>query len=204
MSRQEAKQRIHNTAVITTPTGQAAKAGVIGPEHLTAIGTTLKKVPSHISTEEKDTAEQILLQAAKSLDGSVVAKLGHKILTQMDQDGTPPREQDLREPLHRLYTRTKTDGTLIFHGQLAPEAGALFTAVLSPLAKLRASTPDGPDGRSVPERQGDALAEMVQLAAGNTNVPTEAGEPPHVTVTVPLEVLEQRVGTADTGRGGFG
>src|SRR4030088_689879 len=50
--------------------------------------------------------------------------------------------------------------------------------------------------RDTPERLGDAFVDILRLAAGNDDVPSQGGEKPTVVVTVPLEVLEKEVGTA--------
>jgi len=68
--------------------------------------------------------------------------------------------------------------------------------VLSPLAKPRPSDDTGPDPRSAAERQGDALVEILSLAAETGSVPGEAGEKPHVLVTIPLDTLRDGIGHA--------
>jgi hypothetical protein len=82
---------------------------------------------------------------------------------------------------------------MVFRGELEPEASALLQALLGPLARPRPSSNDGPDARSAAERNGDALVEILHLAAANDGLP---GEKPHVLVTIPFQVLADQVGSA--------
>src|SRR5262249_16412978 len=53
-----------------------------------------------------------------------------------------------------------------------------------------------------PERQGDAFAEIIELAAGSDDLPEEGGERPHLALTMSLKDFQQQRGTADVeGRG---
>jgi len=65
--------------------------------------------------------------------------------------------------------------------------------VLSPLAKPTSAS----DTRTTPERQGDALAEIIDLAAGSEDLPNEGGERPHIALTMSLKDFLAQRGTAD-------
>ncbi|WNV86161.1 DUF222 domain-containing protein [Umezawaea sp. Da 62-37] len=88
---------------------------------------------------------------------------------------------------------------LEFSGWLGAEQGELLRALIGPLAKPHAADPAGPDTRTLPERQGDALADVLNLASRSRDLPIEAGERPHVTVTVDYKTLVSGVGTATLG-----
>jgi hypothetical protein len=68
--------------------------------------------------------------------------------------------------------------------------------VLSPLAKPRPSSEEGPDQRTPAQRHGDALVEVLRLAADTGQLPSEAGDKPHLLVTIPLQALRVGLGTA--------
>ena len=53
------------------------------------------------------------------------------------------------------------------------------------------------------QRQGDAFVEIIELAAGSKDVPSEGGERPHVAVTMSLETLTRETGTAALEAGGY-
>jgi hypothetical protein len=80
---------------------------------------------------------------------------------------------------------------------LCPEAAAGLQAALTALAK-----PDSAeDLRTVAERQGDALADLIDTALASGKLPETGGEKPHLLVTVSLETLQTGIGAAtlDTG-----
>lgn len=60
----------------------------------------------------------------------------------------------------------------------------------------------GPDLRDAVQRDADALVELAQRALGSGELPRDGGERPQVVVTVPLAVLQGRIGTASLGFGG--
>ncbi|WP_030474356.1 DUF222 domain-containing protein, partial [Lentzea aerocolonigenes] len=72
--------------------------------------------------------------------------------------------------------------------------GAKYEALLDPLAKPRPDTGQGPDERSRSEREGDALAELVDLMLRADQLPEHGGEPVTLTVTMRHEDLAERVG----------
>jgi len=83
-----------------------------------------------------------------------------------------------------------------FSGEFEPEIAALAEALMVPLAKPDAAVNGVPDQRTVAERQGDAVAEIFELAARAPDLPVKAAERAVVTVTVGLEELQRRAATA--------
>jgi hypothetical protein len=51
-------------------------------------------------------------------------------------------------------------------------------------------------GRFPAQRHGDALVEVLRLAADSGQLPSEAGDKPHLLVTIPLQNLRDGLGTA--------
>jgi hypothetical protein len=136
------------------------------------------------------------VRTAHSTDARTISKLGRMILQHLDQDGPQPRETDPTRQPNELRTHTTRGGRMRFTGDIDAEAAALFTELLGSLAKPRPTTATGRDPRDAPERLGDAFVDILRLAAGNDEVPSQGGEKPTVVVTVPLEVLEKELGTA--------
>lgn len=211
ISPREAKRRLDQAQTVTeTPlmsggvvpaplpaAGAAARDGVIGADHLDVIGRALTGLPLHLSPEVVAEAETTLVTAAASLDAHALSRVGARVRALLDQDGAPPREAELANPANELHLSTRPNGRTAFRGELEPEASALFRVLLSPLARPRPTAADGPDSRSPAERQGDAFAELLHLATGSADLPTEAGERPHLLVTMPLDALREGCGTAD-------
>jgi hypothetical protein len=90
------------------------------------------------------------------------------------------------------------DGRFRLTGWLDEAGAAAVNAVLDPLCAPRH---DDDQPRTASQRRADALVEVCQLAARTAQLPDNGGQPPQVVVTVPFQVLHQRLGTGmlDTG-----
>ncbi|WP_238412420.1 HNH endonuclease signature motif containing protein [Saccharothrix deserti] len=82
-------------------------------------------------------------------------------------------------------------GRVEFWGELSAETGARFTAMLEPLSQPR---PDGPKDRA--HRLGEAFGDLIALASRSEHLPSEAGERPHISITIDLDTLRRGVGHA--------
>ncbi|MGH3519716.1 MAG: DUF222 domain-containing protein, partial [Haloechinothrix sp.] len=166
--------------------------GAIGPGHVEAIRATVDRFPRPISLEDRVKAEEILVAAARDHEPAVIARLGREILARLDQDGTPPDDEELARPRRSLDLCEYAGGRLRGSFDLDPETGTLLSNLLSPHTSP-CDTDEGPDPRSRAERQGDAFAEVLRLAAACPDGPTEAGEPVNLLVTIPLDRLEREL-----------
>ncbi len=214
ISTHEARRRIaHARALTETPlvsggtvpaalpaTAAALRAGDLGPEHVEVIVTALGGPPPHVPAADVALAERSLVDAAVSLDGHTLRRVASRLREVLDQDGAPPDDRELAEPVNELHLHTRRDGRLVVRGEFEPEAAALITTALSPLARPRPADDAGPDPRSTAGRNGDALVELVRLAADGGGLPSEGGEKPHVLVTIPFQVLRAGRGGAGFGR----
>ncbi|HEY2825816.1 MAG TPA: DUF222 domain-containing protein, partial [Gemmatimonadales bacterium] len=161
---------------------EALAAGQLGPDHLDVITKALKKIPSRVDFADRELAEGMLLEHAGNLDALALKRSARHILVWLDQDGPEPLD-DPESPANELHVDTLRDGRVQFAGRLDPEAGALLTGLLGPLAKPRPA--DGvPDLRGVGERQGDAFAELLRLCANAAEAPVDGGERPHLNLTI--------------------
>ncbi|QUQ66044.1 HNH endonuclease signature motif containing protein [Kutzneria sp. CA-103260] len=168
---------------------EAARAGRLSKQHLTVLDKTLAEAPE----PDRDKVETELLDKARTFDGAALRMLGQRILQLLDQDGKEPDDPDLAEPAREFHYTNRRDGSMVFRGKFDPESGATLEAMLSPLAKPASAS----DTRTTAQRQGDALAEIIDLAAGSDSLPDEGGEKPHLALTMPLaDFLAQR-GTAE-------
>lgn len=205
----EARRRLQHTHALTeTPlvsggsapaplpaTADAVRAGVLGADHVEVIGRALTGLPPHVPPAAIAEAEQTLVAAATSMDARTLSRVGERVRVLLDQDGSPPADTELANPTNELHLMTRANGRTVFRGELEPEASALFSVLLSPLAKPRPSSAEGPDPRTPAERNGDALADLLRLAADHVDLPAEAGTKPHLLVTIPLQALREASGT---------
>ncbi|MDQ2583142.1 HNH endonuclease signature motif containing protein [Saccharothrix yanglingensis] len=177
----------------TSPTGQplpplhpvtGAVVGELSDGHLTELARA-------ISLRLPDGSEEILVEAARSVEPKAVRQLADRIRDRAEQDRVDEVDEPAAETGDVLHLRDLPGGRLEFFGELSAESGARFTAMLEPLSAPR---PDGP--RDAARRRGEAFADLIHLASRSTDVPSEAGERPHISVTIDHEALRRGVGHA--------
>ncbi|KAA9153540.1 DUF222 domain-containing protein, partial [Amycolatopsis acidicola] len=171
----------------------ALAEGAIGPEQVETIHAAVHALPATASTDDRAVAEKILCEAASVSEPRIVARLGREIAQRLDPDGHQPDDQDPARPQRRLDITERHNGGITGSFDLDTETGALLTTLLSPLTTPRASD-DGPDLRTPSERRGDAFADILRLAAHSPDIPTEAGEPATLLVSVTLDQLTTGLG----------
>ncbi|WP_051773497.1 DUF222 domain-containing protein [Saccharothrix sp. NRRL B-16314] len=138
-----------------------------------------------------DWSEEVLVEAAGSVEPKVVRQLADRIRDRVEQDSVDELDEPAAEPADVLYVRDLPGGRVEFWGEVSAETGARFTAMLEPLATPR---PEGPKDRA--HRFGEAFADVISLASRSGDLPSEAGERPHISVTVDMETLRRGVGHA--------
>ena len=185
--------------------GKAVAAGQVMPAQVDAIVQVFATLPDTLDEPGRERLEEILVDAAESADPVKLRRLGRRTAYLLDQDGREPTVRDLMEGgENTLDLRVLSDGSAHFRGTLAPEPAALLRAMIDAGAKPT-STPDqqgdatnpaGLDVRSVFQRQGDALAEILRAAADSGVTPIQGGQKPHLIVTIPLAHLESGLGEA--------
>ncbi|MFC3897232.1 DUF222 domain-containing protein, partial [Lentzea rhizosphaerae] len=127
--------------------------------------------------------------------------LGGKLAYSLYQNDPEPREPDQTPPPANEHSMQWKNGRLEIRAKLDKVTGAKYEALLDPLAKPRPDTGEGPDPRTRSQREGDALAELIELMLRADQLPEHGGEPVTMTVTMRYEDLVKQVGEAmlDTG-----
>jgi 5-methylcytosine-specific restriction endonuclease McrA len=190
VTRAEAKDLVRH-AVLFQRDGirEAARDGMLSKQHLVVLDKTLAEV----SERDRDKVEAALVEKAVEFDGAALRVIGQRIVQLLDQDGRAPDDKELAEPRREFHYGSRKDGSVVFRGKIDQEAGAKLAAMMSPLAKPTSAA----DPRSTEERQGDAFAEIIDLAAGSDELPEEGGEKPHLALTMSLTDFLAQQGTAD-------
>ena len=199
LSRGEAKARVVQASTPMPLVKDALAAGEIGPEHVTQIQKVLAQAPAGLPEVDRASSEATLVELARQARPVDVAKAGQRILGHWNIEGTPPEDRERRHagPHREFRGRYRHDGQYVFSGELDPETAAELEGAMHPLAKPDPVDADGlPDPRTPVQRRGDALAEIIGLAARADDLPTTGGERAVVIVTVSLAELEQRADTA--------
>ncbi|GAA3460430.1 DUF222 domain-containing protein [Saccharothrix longispora] len=151
----------------------------------------LTELARAISLRLPDGSEEILVEAARSVEPKAVRQLADRIRDRAEQDRVDEVDEPAADPGDILHLRDLPGGRLEFFGELSAESGARFTALLEPLSTPR---PDGP--RDTARRRGEAFADLIHLASRSTDLPSEAGERPHISVTIDHDTLRRGVGHA--------
>jgi hypothetical protein len=168
-------------------TAQAAAEGALSVEHVAVVAEAMKTLPAEV--------EALVVDFARDHEPAAVRKFGHDLTYSIYQNDPEPRDPE-PAPGNQHVMRWR-DGQLEIRAKLDTVTGAKYEALLDPLAKPRPETPEqGPDPRSRSEREGDALAELVDLMLRADQMPEHGGEPVTLTLTMRYEDLADQVGTA--------
>nr|WP_281356911.1 DUF222 domain-containing protein [Fodinicola acaciae] len=179
---------------------EARRRGDLADSQLDAIRTVITKLPAHVDFQQRREAEAAMVEGAKHIDAGRLYRLGTRLHAYLDPDCAAPSDKEDAKPRREPHLHTGRDGRLAPRVILDAETGCLLQEVLSPPA-----TPAGEDGkpdpRSAAERNGDALAEILNLVADAGKLPIQGAERPHLTVTVAWEMLRDRLGVASAYEG---
>src|SRR3954454_192030 len=199
VSPKEAKDRVAEATADLPEMRKSLESGDINREHAHEIQHILAQAPDSVPEEELSATEATLVELAQQAIPSVVRRVGQRILVYSDLEDKDPhdRERKLSAPLREFGYRIQRDGSMKYTGTFDAEFAQFVESLLIPLAKPNPVDAFGnPDPRTLEERQGDAIAAIFDLAGRAPDLPTKAGERAAVTVTISLEELERRAGTA--------
>jgi Domain of unknown function (DUF222)/HNH endonuclease len=199
ISRPDARHRLAQAAELhaqTTPTGSVIEAalpdtaealaqGAVSAEHVDVIRKTLKDLPD-LAPGQRARAEQVMLERASEDDPRALARFGARLRDLVDPDGPPPPHDEPERPERELRRHIRRDGTMDFKGHLDAETAHLFEALLKPFDKSDAGVTEH---RGYAEQAGDALADVLKLAANCPDLPTHNGLRTEIAITVSLETL---------------
>jgi hypothetical protein len=176
-----------------TPTGSAVEPalpavaaamadGDLSEDHVEVLAEAMAALPSAAEAHVVDYALQHEPHSAKAFCKELAYRL--------DQDGPEPKLPEQAQPKNFLRRRWQSGRYHLF-ADLDATTGAKLDALLDPLAK-----PEPDDLRHAPEREGDALCEIVDLALRADQHRVHGGERSQLTVTVDYADLRAAIGTA--------
>jgi hypothetical protein len=174
----------------------ALHAGAIDGEHLDVVVEVFKHLPDWATVEDRELVETTLAADARETHPNAVRRLGEQIIARLDQDGPAPKvEAEQAEPKNSLRYRRTASGRFIATLDIEQEAGEQIEDMLTVLG---APKPD--DQRSHAQRLGDAFTEIIQVAAGASDMPSKK---PHLSIHVDYNFLLEGIGTATLDGGSF-
>ncbi|HEX8869738.1 MAG TPA: DUF222 domain-containing protein [Lentzea sp.] len=199
--RNTARQRVEQAGLLSgkiTPTGSelapelpvtavAAAEGALSVAHVTAIAEVMKELPAEY--------ESLVVDVAREHEPRAVREFGRKLAYQLFQNDPEPPDAEPSAQGNQHWKQWK-NGKLHLRAILDAATGAAYETMLDPLAKPRPATEQGPDARSRSEREGDALAELVDLITRADQLPDHGGEPVTLTLTMSYDDLAAQTGHA--------
>jgi hypothetical protein len=214
ISRHEAKTRVREADQLgerRTLTGEplpplrrvaadARALGVLSGEQVRVVLDAVNALPAHVSVEQAESAERILVEAAHSLAPRDLKGVATQLRDTIDPDGPPPNEAEIAR--RRDVTLVPLpDGTVKLAGLLDPVTGATALAYLTARSAPRPDDATGRDERSAGQRRHDAFAELLRLAGRAHEYADDTGPGVQVTVTIPSEQLAAGTGRVFTSLG---
>ncbi|MCR3749499.1 HNH endonuclease signature motif containing protein [Lentzea californiensis] len=192
VSRRRIKQ-VQALCPTVTPTGSriapalpgvaaAMAEGELSEDHVEVLAEAMAALPS--------VAEEHVVEYARQHEPRSAKAFCKELAYRLDQDGPEPKDP---QPVARknVLRRQWRGGRYLLSADLDAETGAKLDALIDPLAK-----PEPHDQRCAPEREGDALCEVIDLALRADGSRIHGGERVQLTVTVDYDKLREGVGSA--------
>jgi hypothetical protein len=175
---------------------EAFATGDVTAEHVSVAADALATLPPTVDAATVSRAEAYLVEQARLHNPKALGHLGRHLRHVLDPErgDTLAAEEEHHRATRSLDVRQRADGSADLRGHLDPELTASLLSHLTPLASPRPAADGSPDLRTTGQRNADALADLLKIAAGADGTPIRHGSRPTVTVTMALETLERRLG----------
>jgi len=170
----------------------ALAAGELTPEHVEVIHNIFSDAPGTVSPDDLAESEEILVTLARHAVPFSVRKAGLQLLAHWRIEDKKPKDDDRDQanPVRRLKFRFDNHGQMHLSGIVDSDTGARLKGMIEPMSGPESAD----DPRSLEERQGDAFADVVDLAARAPDLPAAGGDNGVAMVTVKLSDLQRRAG----------
>lgn len=201
-------------------TASALLVGSVDLDQVRVITDAVTALPSYVSAADRGRAEQHLLGLAREHDAKTLKLLARHLLAVVDPERADAElakqlEKEEVDAARRTMFTMFDDGKGSCHGRFRIPSlqGAMLATALNALASPKrpdaiareVPDPDDPEGelvqRATPELLGEAFGELIDRYP-TKRLPKAGGGLATVLVTIPLEVLEGRLGVATLSSGG--
>ncbi|MGH3503291.1 MAG: DUF222 domain-containing protein [Nocardioidaceae bacterium] len=181
------------TAAPVLPTvGAALAEGAVSVEHVEVVEKFRASLPATVTGEAWEPAEKILADLARSVDPAALRRFADtQVRARLDPDGVLPKEPRQAQPVRRLELHRRVDGAGWGSFDLDSEPFSQLDALLSAMTAPKPTGTGQPDTRALDSRRGDALADILALAASHADRPAEGGDKPQLVVTTTLDDLRR-------------
>ncbi|AXB47520.1 HNH endonuclease signature motif containing protein [Amycolatopsis albispora] len=174
--------------------GEALGNGSINREHVTEICKVANTLSDKAPGEDLAVHERTLLDLALQARPHEVRRVGRRIVDYVEQSNKPPGDDDREQvsPQCTLRLWQGKSGHWELRGALDHANAQILHGLLGVLAKPAPRDPvsGASDPRSAAERQGDALVEILELAARCDDLPVQGGESAVLTLNINLDEMQ--------------
>ena len=176
--------------------GAALRGGVLGAEQVSIVVKTMSRIPTDIPPDIRDQAETTLVGHAQDMDPSHLGVVATRLIDALDPDGDfEPRDPADRAEL-TLGVRDARTGLTGIKGRLDDLTVAAFITATDAYAEPRPEVDGVKDQRSAATRLAHAFGTVLDGYLTIGDGPTQAGQRPHVTMTIQYDALTGRLGSA--------
>ena len=179
----------------------ALDQGSISADHAAVIVDTVTWIPAAVDERTRTSCRNLLLRQAQIGDVVRLKRVAEQIRQIIDPDGN----LDGRDPVDRMefhLGQRRRDGLTPIRGLLDQLTTETLRQAIEPLAAPQPIDDKIPDPRPAALRRAQALAEVLSRYLRVGKGPREGGVHPQVVVTIPLDNLRDRVGSAWADYGG--
>ncbi len=177
----------------------AVEEGAVDDDHIEKVCKALDALPSHVSADDREKSERILLRHARSQDAKFVEQVGRYICEHLNPDGALDEKERARNRGMSLGP-PRPDGLSRLSGWVDPEHRAYIEALEAAVRPGR-HNPDSldptehievqPDARNARQRLPDAMKLGMKSAIASGEFGQHRGMPVTVVVTTTLNELNQ-------------
>ncbi len=204
-------------------TADALAAGELSVDHVRGIAMVMNRVPRGVAETDREAAEQLLAEFARSGSPDDIGKVGDRILAYLDPDGRLTNDVDRARMRGIMVGRQRPDGMSPIRGDIDPVLRALLDPLLAKYARPGVCNPDDPtspsvgidtvdsavlaeaaraDHRSAVQRNHDALKAILESGLVAEDLGSHRGMPVSAVLTMKLADLDNDAGVACTATGG--
>ena len=181
----------------------AVDAGAVGAEQTRTVVSTMRGLPAGVDPDTRDMARASLVANAQVTEPRVFAEFARQVADALRPRRHPGRARPRRQgrtvpgvPEHRH----RVDRVQGVPGR--PRGGTAVQGHRRPGRTPTRPSDGTADPRPAKVRRGQALVEVLRRFLDVGFAPTQGGERPHVTVTMDLDALHGKLGTAMLDHGG--
>lgn len=187
-------------------TGSALAAGEVSLAQARVIDQAIEALSADVAEAALIEGEQILLDQAAVHDPLGLASIGEQLFAILDPVAYQQRQEDKLDRGERsahaergfTLTRDKFGSGSLLRGNGWTGGDAVILAALDALSAPAPADDSGPDLRSAAARRYDALHEICRRSLHADHSSSGDGGKTQVRITIPLDVLEQRLAGAGT------